>query len=808
MGDHMRSEIRKLASAILVAAMVLPVISCGIGTGKGDDFAGAKNHSGLKIGKDTPWYESSEYKMEKTAAGAKKVDYYYDDFIGCDDKYICCCTAIEYAGPGSSGDGEPDRDSIITLIDRNTGETVRKFDTKTVTGDEFTLYNVIYRKGLVEGLVSAFNRSDGTYRYKEVKIDPDTEKIVGERDIQKKCEDRSTYDVGDYRIDEYSEFDRYLNPYTVMEITSPDGSRKTVELRQGEIIEYMCPYFFMLGKTKVLFPSSITGEDYFYIMDLETGKYTKADAVEYEWLRLRSANGTFIGKDGYTYICNGTGVYKADMEKKALEEVFNYSWCDQSSHALAHLHLADVSGDTFFFCGNVFNEKFGFYGGTIDMDIKLISLKKAGKNPHAGKRVLEMYAPYGKVDENIYAQVVKFNNTNGKYFIEITDRYTQETTLGIDATGYDEDTERQAYLNFGNALGNKLSMDILNGQGPDIFLNADYFGPLNYKENLADLTPYLGELPADKYFTNIIDLAKKDGKIYNLPLTFTIDGIQTNPRNAGKSGTGFTTAEYEKFLKEQLNGEDIIIEGQPYYFLTLFNAMSDKFIANGKADFTGEEFAALAQYVRDNVLPKSSLYDYDPYPSFDDIINSTYNEMKPAYRVNFDTYAYYFEAVERVDYDPVFLGLPSADGRGPSATPGYSIAVSSHAASVDACGEFVKMLLEGDVQYGFAKNGRLPVNREAFRKVGPEAVDFFNSVSINDAFIYGFTPKNRKTFTADHIDALEKTILSCSVMASSDPDIDKILVEEMPAYFTGQKSLDDVVKIAQNRVQKVLDERG
>ena len=136
------------------------------------------------------------------------------------------------------------------------------------------------------------------------------------------------------------------------------------------------------------------------------------------------------------------------------------------------------------------------------------------------------------------------------------------------------------------------------------------------------------------------------------------------------------------------------------------------------------------------------------------------------------------------------------------------VAISVNSVDPDACGEFVKMLLEGDVQYGFAKNGRLPVNREAFRKVGPEAVDFFNSVSINDDFIYGFTPKNRKTFTADHIDALEKTILSCSVMASSDPDIDKILVEEMPAYFTGQKSLDDVVKIAQNRVQKVLDERG
>jgi len=29
----------------------------------------------------------------------------------------------------------------------------------------------------------------------------------------------------------------------------------------------------------------------------------------------------------------------------------------------------------------------------------------------------------------------------------------------------------------------------------------------------------------------------------------------------------------------------------------------------------------------------------------------------------------------------------------------------------------------------------------------------------------------------------------------------------MPAYFSGQKDLDEVVKIAQDRVQKVLDER-
>ena len=45
-------------------------------------------------------------------------------------------------------------------------------------------------------------------------------------------------------------------------------------------------------------------------------------------------------------------------------------------------------------------------------------------------------------------------------------------------------------------------------------------------------------------------------------------------------------------------------------------------------------------------------------------------------------------------------------------------------------------------------------------------------------------------------------------MINADSEINIILIEEMPAYFLGQKDLDAVVKIAQDRAQKVLDERG
>ncbi|PWJ68180.1 hypothetical protein B0O40_2784, partial [Ruminococcaceae bacterium R-25] len=72
----------------------------------------------------------------------------------------------------------------------------------------------------------------------------------------------------------------------------------------------------------------------------------------------------------------------------------------------------------------------------------------------------------------------------------------------------------------------------------------------------------------------------------------------------------------------------------------------------------------------------------------------------------------------------------------------------------------------------------------------------------------GTNVPRRSKFQDEEIDNMENIILSCSKSNSSDAAISTILMEEMPAYFLGQKDLDAVIKIAQDRAQKVLDERG
>ena len=64
-----------------------------------------------------------------------------------------------------------------------------------------------------------------------------------------------------------------------------------------------------------------------------------------------------------------------------------------------------------------------------------------------------------------------------------------------------------------------------------------------------------------------------------------------------------------------------------------------------------------------------------------------------------------------------------------------------------------------------------------------------------------------ETIDYDVIDTYETMIDSCSSVSTTDPAVEAIIREEMPAYFAGQKTLDDVISVIEDRVQTFLDER-
>ena len=57
------------------------------------------------------------------------------------------------------------------------------------------------------------------------------------------------------------------------------------------------------------------------------------------------------------------------------------------------------------------------------------------------------------------------------------------------------------------------------------------------------------------------------------------------------------------------------------------------------------------------------------------------------------------------------------------------------------------------------------------------------------------------------IDDYNRILRSGSSLLSMDPSIYIIVVEELPSYFAGQKKIEDVSAIIEDRAQTVVDER-
>ena len=808
----MKNALRKATAVALAASFVFSLAACNKSGGK------SGSHGGKQITADMPWYDAKIIDFKPEYDQSREVEYLYTSFAGCDNDVIALLTYGNYKMPTGDVDWEHLDYSdysinLLSLVDRASGETVKTLDFNDFFTEDESPNNAVYHDGIIT--VTMVKWAPVTYEMssQDVDFDLETMKILDTRDLGDGSQSTVNHKVGDIVIDAISHWEE-TNSYLTLNVKTPDNTFENIEIKDEKEDIYNLSAILPTGDTELTLIVDIPTGNEFYKLDTKTGAISKVDKKDFDWLDTTLLYNAFNAADGNVYNSTPAGITKIDAKKKTEEEVFNFSWCPVSRNVLANFYIADVQEGSFVLCGDVYNAGKFTQGFDLNVsDFQIIEFTKAEKNPHAGKRILELFTSYGYTDDVMSDAIMHYNETSDKYFIEVTDRYRSGVDYSYDEI-HSDDQESEMENNYYADMSNQLSMDIMNGEGPDMFLDVSHLNQLNNGSYLADLTPYVGNLDQSKYFTNIIDISKVDGKLYNLPVCFGITGIHTAADYAGASGIGFTTEEYEKFLHDTLNGEDVITNGQAYYFTKLFNSMRDKFISNGKVDFTGPEFAELAEYVKNSVQENSKEWGEGEYGSGVVIYGGPVDEeiKKAVFTTSYGFYDY-FMSLNQLNGADAILGIPSSDGRGPEASPYTSIAISAQAYDVDACGEFVKYLLSDEVQSKYADQGNFVLSREAFRKTGIEAVKYFNENNINTV-LYGAyyggedIPDNRVKYTEEHVDNLETIITNCSIMYAEDGEINKVLCEEMPAYFSGQKELSEVVAIAQERVQKILNERG
>ena len=808
--------ISKVAASSVILSMVLAA-GCN-GNGSIPGLPGSKATKQAKvIEEDTPWYDATCTVVEPNivADPSKELEYSQAMLIGQIGENLLFRVNGGYKVPDDfdwdNGDySEYSIDTICTYdSDSNTLEPLVDL-TETYSGS-YSGVDSVQIKG-DELVVSLYEYDPKTWseEQSEFTVDPETGAYTDPVPVESSSsEDSSRYleqsvTLGDTAVDFYYTYD-YESGESSYEIYAGD---EPIKIDFDDEI-YGFQFAFPISETKALGKAWTEGSDIYVIIDIEAGTAEKADDKDYEWLNeAGDLYDGIIGDDGKIYTVTTQGIYVIDFDAKEVSQVLDFSFVGISSSKLRYNSLISYSEDKIVLGGTYY--AYTAYDNSWSGDeYQIITLTKADKNPNVGKTILELYVLGGYPSDVTYDAITDYNTSDKDYFIQVTNKYDVEKYYdGINNADSDDDWA-EVSLDMMAGISDELAVDLINGEGPDIILDAASLGQLNNENYLTDLSSYVKDLSSDEYFTNIIDASYTGDKLYQIPLAFCVNGIQTSSDNAGASGVGFTLDEYEDFVDDACNGTDPIASGQNMYFLTLFNENSTKFIKDGKVDFTGEEFAALAEYCKDNAPEKSASWN----DSNDGIAYAMNYEETTYAAMDVSSYSLgnYLDNLTYIEgRGDAILGYPSVDGQGPSAAPLFSAAISSSTVSVDGCWDFIKTLLSEEIQETIANNGYNPVNRAAFDSVSDKAIDYYNDMYSDDYF-YGVgvgEPSTPDKFSDEDVDAYKKIVESVTTVNTSDASISKIISEEMPAYFSGQKDLDEVVEIMQDRVQKVLDERG
>lgn len=506
----------------------------------------------------------------------------------------------------------------------------------------------------------------------------------------------------------------------------------------------------------------------------------------------------FLGEDGKVYYAKEDGIYcKDNMDEPLLPYTASYA----DIYKLSKSRIISADGQHFVLLTVDYSDN--------EVKTSIHIFDEADSNPNAGKSVITV----GYVNElqpDSSAAISAFNANSDDYYIT-TKCYSADYANAY-SVGMSSDDMKAVDMMKSGEIANELAMDLLAGDGPDIILNLAGDEQLNNDTYLLDVASFIDSDLSDlNLFDNVIDASKVGDALYQVPLTFYVEGIWAETDKV-KGANGFTFDEYKDYVSNVCNGKNPIANNASRLdvMTKIMSTMSDEFYnGEGNVDFQNEAFYTIAEYCKDNV---SAFY----VPSGDEVNyygQSHDYEHGYGYGIehfdNKDCYVYNIDAyLKAIGFNPDLnlYGLPSNDGRGPAISVESSVAISSAASDVDGAKEFVKFLIEWGENTDYTNSISVDVTRATSKYIVDQNNKYYDVSSEYDSedilraqgiFRFDYDVIN------NYIDILE----TASTVQSFDPNIMIIVNEEVQAYFAGQKSIEDVASIIQNRAQTVIDER-
>jgi|GEM_PF-2703485 len=519
----------------------------------------------------------------------------------------------------------------------------------------------------------------------------------------------------------------------------------------------------------------IAGDSYVFVSsDITAGDGTFVDREDYVF---SLSDGSLTPVEGYSgsgeVTRDGTTFYKFNPSTCRKESFFSITNCN--------FNLSDFwagSMDVVYEDGNriVFFENDISAGADSDIfECIYYCMDRCDTNPNAGKVLLSAATLSSYIDNEVCEAVYEFNNQSDSAFIAFDYSYvpSEDDEDGYGLTGTASRTQQ-------------LIADVLAGTGPDIVLGGMGQTEFDNSGAFLDLSSYVSDLSSSEYFTNVFECAKVDGKLYQCPVGVKIYCAMASSSDVTSSG--FTFDEYAALTDEVFNGKQPVgISARETFLLGAIRSCYSQYVSSGKIDLDNENFRTLAAYCKDNLTDEGGGYTPDvnsmgwyDFESYIDFINDLGDSSVALY-----TY-------------------PSSDAASPALYGRFSIAISASCASPDEAGSFVEFCLSEDGQKII---GDTAVMKSVFENACAEDIEHAKTIqSMLESYGAGYDNPYTEP-SQDEIAIFENCIENATEFARIDSDIAIIISEEIAAYYADQKSLDDVIKIINDRAQTVLDER-
>jgi ABC-type glycerol-3-phosphate transport system substrate-binding protein len=503
----------------------------------------------------------------------------------------------------------------------------------------------------------------------------------------------------------------------------------------------------------------------------------------------------YPGGGGYDFYYNtDSNFFGFNLSAGAGEKLFNWINCDIDSYSITS--VIPLSDGRILCSVNNWNKT----DGTNTCEIA--TLTKTDASQVQQKTVLTYACMY--LDYNLRSKIIEFNKTNAQYRIEVND--------------YSEYNTQDDY----NAGITKLSTEIIAGNVPDILATSNL--PLRQyaaKGLLEDLWPFIDgdpELGRGAVMEQIFKALEQDGKLYQVSPGFSVFTAAGAPSIVGDK-PGWTLDELYAALAKLPEGAEVFnMYTVQRDILQQCCAMAmDEFVnwETGACSFDSPEFIKMLEFAKR--FPAE--FDYENY-DWETDYESDYSRIKNGKQLLVSVYNGDFQQFQM--YKAMFggsvtyIGFPTESRNGNAFMVQTGLAMSSQCKDKQGAWQFIRTVLSKEYQENSVW-GEFPTNREVFDKKLKETM---TPEYIEDP-VTGEQVEQPKgswgwdrdltvdiyAMTQEEADQVMELINTTNRIYAYDQEIFEIISEDTAAYFSGQKSAEEIAKLIQNRVSLYVNEQ-